>query len=113
MIYLFFFSSRRRHTRFKCDWSSDVCSSDLGRQLGLLVFGKDANDRDKRVGIFRVVAAVLISKRNNEIAVVVQRTLAKARRDVGFDPVYNLSVKRQIIVRKIHICLRDDGQSKK
>src|SRR5207237_2931538 len=22
-------SSRRRHTRFKCDWSSDVCSSDL------------------------------------------------------------------------------------
>src|SRR5260370_26203261 len=23
-----FFSSRRRHTRFKCDWSSDVCSSD-------------------------------------------------------------------------------------
>src|SRR5260370_17917789 len=25
----FFFSSRRRHTIFKCDWSSDVCSSDL------------------------------------------------------------------------------------
>src|SRR2546430_7927819 len=24
-----FFSSRRRHTRFDCDWSSDVCSSDL------------------------------------------------------------------------------------
>src|SRR5260370_30037380 len=28
-IMFFFFSSRRRHTRFKCDWSSDVCSSDL------------------------------------------------------------------------------------
>src|ERR671932_2521292 len=26
---LFFFSSRRRHTRSLCDWSSDVCSSDL------------------------------------------------------------------------------------
>src|SRR3989475_2128439 len=25
----FFFSSRRRHTRFDCDWSSDVCSSDI------------------------------------------------------------------------------------
>src|SRR2546430_3550031 len=25
----FFFSSRRRHTRFDCDWSSDVCSSDV------------------------------------------------------------------------------------
>src|SRR5882762_2907950 len=30
----FFFSSRRRHTRFKCDWSSDVCSSDLYRIRG-------------------------------------------------------------------------------
>src|SRR5256886_16768123 len=28
-ILFFFFSSRRRHTRFDCDWSSDVCSSDL------------------------------------------------------------------------------------
>src|SRR5699024_11409562 len=27
---MFFFSSRRRHTRSKRDWSSDVCSSDLG-----------------------------------------------------------------------------------
>src|SRR2546427_11440818 len=32
----FFFSSRRRHTRFDCDWSSDVCSSDLRR------WGRDA-----------------------------------------------------------------------
>src|SRR5205807_6241315 len=29
---LFFFSSRRRHTRLQGDWSSDVCSSDLGRE---------------------------------------------------------------------------------
>src|SRR4030066_1095994 len=29
MSTVFFLSSRRRHTRFKCDWSSDVCSSDL------------------------------------------------------------------------------------
>src|SRR5256885_4232237 len=29
-ISLFFFSSRRRHTRLQGDWSSDVCSSDLG-----------------------------------------------------------------------------------
>src|SRR2546430_8794842 len=32
----FFFSSRRRHTRFDCDWSSDVCSSDLGRGAEVL-----------------------------------------------------------------------------
>src|SRR5205085_5721364 len=31
-FFFFFFSSRRRHTRFDCDWSSDVCSSDLRRR---------------------------------------------------------------------------------
>src|SRR2546430_12876741 len=31
VVLIFFFSSRRRHTRFDCDWSSDVCSSDLAR----------------------------------------------------------------------------------
>src|SRR5436190_2409593 len=30
-FFFFFFSSRRRHTRSLCDWSSDVCSSDLSR----------------------------------------------------------------------------------
>src|SRR2546422_11675422 len=30
--FFFFFSSRRRHTRCSRDWSSDVCSSDLGRR---------------------------------------------------------------------------------
>src|SRR5688572_32023357 len=33
VFFFFFFSSRRRHTRFDCDWSSDVCSSDLDAQL--------------------------------------------------------------------------------
>src|SRR5207253_6746672 len=31
---LFFFSSRRRHTRWPRNWSSDVCSSDLATQIG-------------------------------------------------------------------------------
>src|SRR5689334_24462367 len=39
-IFFFFFSSRRRHTRWNCDWSSDVCSSDLH----LLVREGDATD---------------------------------------------------------------------
>src|SRR5260221_1216108 len=34
VLSVFFFSSRRRHTRSLCDWSSDVCSSDLD-------FGRD------------------------------------------------------------------------
>src|SRR2546430_9249536 len=34
--FFFFFSSRRRHTRFDCDWSSDVCSSDLYQAVDCL-----------------------------------------------------------------------------
>src|SRR6266436_9503952 len=33
-FFFFFFSSRRRHTRCSRDWSSDVCSSDLNREVG-------------------------------------------------------------------------------
>src|SRR5256886_11559576 len=36
---IFFFSSRRRHTRFDCDWSSDVCSSDLAGNDRLAAHG--------------------------------------------------------------------------
>src|SRR5690606_40184447 len=36
----FFFSSRRRHTRFSRDWSSDVCSSDLKEGGKILCGGK-------------------------------------------------------------------------
>src|SRR5438309_1029725 len=34
VLLIFFFSSRRRHTRWNCDWSSDVCSSDLKLGFG-------------------------------------------------------------------------------
>src|SRR5437868_13197011 len=43
----FFFSSRRRHTRSKRDWSSDVCSSDLGTQVFVLAVALlEAADRE-------------------------------------------------------------------
>src|SRR5260221_12218827 len=46
----FFFSSRRRHTRSLCDWSSDVCSSDLhlrarGHEDGRAVAPHDGDQR--------------------------------------------------------------------
>src|SRR5260370_28899317 len=47
MACAFFFSSRRRHTRFKCDWSSDVCSSDLARPR--LVRRRDTHRVTERV----------------------------------------------------------------
>src|SRR5438270_4505325 len=44
IFFFFFFSSRRRHTRFDCDWSSDVCSSDLTRP-GWKVTHRDSETR--------------------------------------------------------------------
>src|SRR4051812_42887890 len=41
----FFFSSRRRHTRLTCDWSSDVCSSDLGLSRAHILDGVDESLR--------------------------------------------------------------------
>src|SRR2546430_16379027 len=41
-VRFFFFSSRRRHTRFDCDWSSDVCSSDLAGAVPPPGFGVGA-----------------------------------------------------------------------
>src|SRR2546422_4263595 len=45
---VFFFSSRRRHTRCSRDWSSDVCSSDLA--AGRLAEGADGDDDGGRGG---------------------------------------------------------------
>src|SRR5256886_7386033 len=56
-VYFFFFSSRRRHTRFDCDWSSDVCSSDLVRD-GRVVKGvqfqhlRDAGDPASQAALY-------------------------------------------------------------
>src|SRR5690554_7535464 len=50
---LFFFSSRRRHTRCGRDWSSDVCSSDLVRLIdaAVLVLIESAGQRIEGVGV--------------------------------------------------------------
>src|SRR5437016_8357056 len=48
VVFFFFFSSRRRHTRLVSDWSSDVCSSDLGRARAAIRAPHDAR-RDRQV----------------------------------------------------------------
>src|SRR5437588_6700560 len=47
----FFFSSRRRHTRSLCDWSSDVCSSDLSDDEGLVTLMTLHNAKGLEFGI--------------------------------------------------------------
>src|SRR5256886_4271529 len=54
----FFFSSRRRHTRFDCDWSSDVCSSDLQKT-------KDPQVRQQLVELFNNLVVFLAKKFSN------------------------------------------------
>src|SRR6266480_1288262 len=49
ICFFFFFSSRRRHTRLTCDWSSDVCSSDL-LDRGVIVRGGDGGEGAPRAG---------------------------------------------------------------
>src|SRR2546427_11244257 len=51
----FFFSSRRRHTRFDCDWSSDVCSSDLSRASAVPARARNQRSarRERRVELGR------------------------------------------------------------
>ena len=52
---------------------------------------------------FRVIPAVLVSKRNDEIPLARVTALTKAGRDFGFDTIYDLRVEGHIIVRKIDI----------
>src|ERR687883_1547429 len=59
LVLLFFFSSRRRHTRYWRDWSSDVCSSDLevcrrirrGSDIPILMLTARDEDVDKIIGL--------------------------------------------------------------
>src|SRR5215217_9190909 len=47
-MFVFFFSSRRRHTRYWRDWSSDVCSSDLGVDRSLVLERDRGDGRGQR-----------------------------------------------------------------
>src|SRR5690606_41011685 len=74
----FFFSSRRRHTRFSRDWSSDVCSSDLGWQ-GAVEHGPLAvsGRRPALRGIRRVEAAA--GDTESEVVVEIGRASCRER----------------------------------
>src|SRR3712207_8047423 len=52
--YIFFFSSRRRHTRYWRDWSSDVCSSDLITSADILDALDDLDALDLAVDVVQI-----------------------------------------------------------
>src|SRR2546430_7453589 len=83
-IYIFFFfSSRRRHTRFDCDWSSDVCSSDLdlpGGNRDREIPGGDQADRADRLA--RDLHAHARAYRGNDLARGAQRLAREKLEDL-------------------------------
>src|SRR5256885_9150950 len=56
-MYVFFFSSRRRHTRLQGDWSSDVCSSDLAAAQRAATGDDDLGGRQFRAVVLGDLAA--------------------------------------------------------
>ena len=83
-----------------------------------IVVREYSNDSDERMREFGVISAILIRERNDKIPFAGKRAIAEARSDLGFDPVYDLTVERYIIVRKIDISLEksrlcDQGKPKK
>src|SRR6266481_9120195 len=59
VFFFFFFSSRRRHTRWNCDWSSDVCSSDLATPAQLEAIAKAVHLADAAFANARTVVGAL------------------------------------------------------
>src|SRR5260221_3488759 len=71
LVSIFFFSSRRRHTRSLCDWSSDVCSSDLVPQAVVVVDHEQLGVTDAQ-GLF---AQQIRKKAGAEIEVSVRKEM--------------------------------------
>src|SRR5689334_24112595 len=80
-VFFFFFSSRRRHTRWNCDWSSDVCSSDLN-QSGILAADLKLSGSRKLLGVSDH-GQVLLPLTFVELAAISRNGLRSEERRVG------------------------------
>src|SRR5690606_40653331 len=111
-VVFFFFSSRRRHTRFSRDWSSDVCSSDLlanGKALELggitastsMLGGKVMLEENIPTGILIDNAIGLVSEKIPELGIEEKRRALAAAQDncfrVGLTTVADAGLDRDII----------------
>src|SRR5256885_4145220 len=90
-LIVFFFSSRRRHTRLQGDWSSDVCSSDLQGDIALTPLGETFAEasvlarksifgvRIRRLPVFQWLVAQLRQAEENRLSVKIGRASCRER----------------------------------
>src|SRR3712207_7798793 len=88
--YRVFFSSRRRHTRYWRDWSSDVCSSDLGEDNTILVtqvllqlLHRTLQAQQDQLQPRRARVSLLIDEAHNVLTRSVAKMLRSEERRVG------------------------------
>src|SRR5688572_32061274 len=81
----FFFSSRRRHTRFDCDWSSDVCSSDLatGRTAELATTRRRTTRRSAELAAARRRSAELATTTGRRSAELTAAATGRRTAEIG------------------------------
>src|SRR5690606_39715259 len=88
----FFFSSRRRHTRFSRDWSSDVCSSDLMYECVADVFR--LFDAIFRIGTNDVIEIEYFNDLSKEE--IAQATFSGRNTSISEDKYANRSEERRV-----------------
>src|SRR6266508_5722897 len=89
--FVFFFSSRRRHTRWPRDWSSDVCSSDLG-------------DREHELlGRRHFHIAPLAELDGAARLFVVGRAFLRLPVDAAADRTRTLEIRRAFVGARLHV----------
>src|SRR3712207_2576611 len=118
LIVFFFFSSRRRHTRYWRDWSSDVCSSDLWAQVMKERFGAE-NPRSMMLRFHTQTGGVTLTAQqpiNNIVRVALQGFAAtcggtQSLHTNGFDEALALPTERaaKIALRTQQILANEAG----
>src|SRR5438270_9826229 len=97
MLFLFFFSSRRRHTRFDCDWSSDVCSSDLERRSEALAAERaEAQSSATTLLQARIAAEEALSRKSIEAAAAEKQSAEAARQRAAAEEELRIALAAQI-----------------
>src|SRR3712207_3608783 len=103
-MFVFFFSSRRRHTRYWRDWSSDVCSSDLDVYNTIIVKDILEYNKIRDIDVFnRILLYVIENIGHTFSANSIKKYFKNENRDISLDTILNYLeyCKRAFIIKKV------------